>query len=458
MKLHRMFFLALLGLGAVAGSTAGNPGYACWLPDGQGRYFLPRGYVTLTEDGALPVSYTADDYQRMLRYGANCQVVRLALGKLGGWPGHELQEEYLEQIDGMVRLAREAGMKTAFKMTVYGIKGFGKNKGWDKLLGSHGHQQQLAKAWETIWIRYKNDPSVFGYDLLNEPFRGSLDESYEQVTNARLIPLYRELIDRLQKTSPGKWAMYQPLLLDPSDRGPGKLPMVPMDMPIGRQRIIFAPHGYFPNAKLHVKAVERHLREAELSGARLMMGEWGRQTYTKNDASLEEQLKYQLLYAELASLFDSHHMGTIKPWFIGTRHAGEFTWAIFSDATATGSVERKFIVDVIARPFPLTVAGRVTSFGYDFTSRTLTVDLVPDRKRGPSEIFIGENRHYPDGFTVLYNGDVVLVYESDTKAPVANDSEAFRFDPGSQRLFVTRWPGTADCGRLEIKPGAPSKH
>ena len=258
--------------------TAAKQGHPCWLPDGQGRYFLPHGYVTVTEDPTGPVRYTADDYQRMLRYGANCQVIRLTLGKLGGWPGYALQEDYLRQVDEMVRLGREAGLKTAFKMTVYGIKGFASQEGWNLLLGSHDRQQSLIKTWRIIWTRYRNDPSVFGYDLLNEPFRGSLAESYEQVTNERLIPLYRKIIDNLHLISPEKWALYQPLLLDKEDRGPGKLPMAPMDLPLDRKKIIFAPHGYFPNAQLHAKAIQRHLREAEISSAPLMMGELGRQT------------------------------------------------------------------------------------------------------------------------------------------------------------------------------------
>jgi hypothetical protein len=449
---HKLGALVINMVLALESTVAVSP-QSCWLQDERGRRFLPHGYVTITEDSVGPVRYTADDYRRILRYAANCQVIRLSLAKLGGWPGYEMQDGYLRQLDEMVQMGREAGLKAAFKMTVYGIRNFNKEKGWDQLLASDEHQRYLIETWKKLWTRYRTEPSVFGYDLLNEPFRGSLGESYEQVTRERLVPLYRKLIDQLRRISPDKWAIYQPLLLDIADRGPGKLPMAPMDIPLKCERIIFAPHGYFPNVRMHEEAVERHLQEAALSGARLMMGEWGRQTYEIHDVSLAEQLKYQLLYADLANLFDSRHMGAIKPWFTGTRRPGKYTWSIFSDSAAVGSVERKYIVDVIARPFPLFMAGNVIDFDYDFAARVLTVDFTPDRDTGPSEIFIGENRHYPDGFTVVYNGDIALVHEPAPKTPPENTSSAFRFDQSSQRLIVARWPAGSDHGKLQIRPG-----
>jgi endoglycosylceramidase len=435
--------------------TTVQSGHACWLPDGQGRFFLPRGFVTVTEDQIGPVNYTADDYQRMLRYGANCQVIRLTLGKLGGWPGTTLQKNYLQQVDEMVLRARKAGLKTFFKMTVYGIEGFERPDGWDKLLNSEEHQQHLIKAWQTIWTLYQDDLSVIGYDLLNEPFRGSPDADYQKVSNEQLIPLYRKIIDELHLISPDKWALYQPLLLDHEDRKPRPiLIFVTMNIPLDRERIIFAPHGYFPEFETHVKAVKHHLRQANISGAKLMMGEWGKSTQKETDASFDEQLKLQLHYTKVANLYDRNQMGTIKAWFTGTTQLhNKHTWSIFSDPVQVGSVERKYIVDVIARPCPLTVAGRVSSYGYDFKTRTFTLQLEPDTQTGPSEIYIGENRHYPDGFTVLYNEDLVFVYKPQTDNAIKNASGVFRFNQTSQRLIIERWPGKSDRGILKIKPG-----
>jgi len=99
----------ITGLMRIGKITAANSERACWLPDGKGRYFLPFGHVTVTGDKDLPMRYSADDYRRMVCRGANRQVVRLMLDKLGGWPEYRLQEEYLQQINEMVRLAQDAG-------------------------------------------------------------------------------------------------------------------------------------------------------------------------------------------------------------------------------------------------------------------------------------------------------------------------------------------------------------
>jgi endoglycosylceramidase len=450
---------------SVVQSTERNGKVALPLSDEQGRHFIPRGFVTVTEDVVGPVQYRRGDYLRMVRCGANFQVIRLKLGRLGGWPGARLDKDYLQQVDVMVRLGREAGLKTAFKMTVYGTPGFGGHEGWTRLWLNKNHEHDhIIGAWRAIWQRYRDDPSVFGYDLLNEPFRGTLAEDYRQITQTRLIPLYRRLIDELHKISSEKWAIYQPLLLDINDRGPDKLPMVEMTMSVDRRRLIFSPHGYFPNAELHAKAVERHLREAALSAAGLMMGEWGRQTYKGMDDDLVKQADYRRLYAEVAAVFDGHGMGMVKAWFTGTRgwngKKRNYTWSVFRDTAAVGTVERKYIMDLIARPAPLVVAGRIRHFGFEPATRTFQMTFTADRKQAASEIFVGENRHYPDGFTVVFNDTLQLAHDPlepeawcVLQAPAHTDTSAFRFDARTQRLRVTCWPGVQEKCTLTIIPG-----
>ena len=441
-----------------------------WFPDEQGRHFIPRGFVVVTEDAVGPVEYHREDYQRMVRCGANFQVIRLTLGQLGGWPGTQVHKDYLQQVDTLVGLGREAGLRTALKMTVYGTPGFGSGEGWTRLwLNENREQDYLIKAWRVIWERYRDDPSVFGYDLLNEPFRGTLAEDYQQVTETRLIPLYRKLIEELRKVSPEKWAIYQPLLLDIDDRGPGKLPMVEITASLDRSRVIFAPHGYFPNAELHAKAVQRHLREALLSGAALLIGEWGRQTYKEMDEDLVKQADYTRLYAEVAAVFDRHGLGMVKPWFTGTRKWNgkkqDYTWSVFRDSAAVGTVERKYIMDVVARPTPLVVAGRIEHFGFDFATRTFNMVFTADRQRGTSEIFVAENRHYPDGFTVVFNDTLQLARDPlqpegwrVLQTPAHTDTSVFQFDTKTQHLQVIRWPGTQEKCTLTIVPGTTGSH
>ncbi len=88
---------------------ANQPPIKVWFRDDDGRHFIPRGGVVVTEQSGVPTTdYSLDDYRRMLRLGANFQVIRLTLGPLGSWPGNELQQEYLEKVD------RDLGASTIF--------------------------------------------------------------------------------------------------------------------------------------------------------------------------------------------------------------------------------------------------------------------------------------------------------------------------------------------------------
>ena len=92
--------------------------------DEQGRHVIPRGFVINTEDSKGDIYYTPDDYHRMVKMGANFQVIRLRLGRLGGYPGNELEHLTCCTLIPWFRWERMQDMKTDFKMTVYGTTGF----------------------------------------------------------------------------------------------------------------------------------------------------------------------------------------------------------------------------------------------------------------------------------------------------------------------------------------------
>ena len=73
-------------------------------------------------------------------------------------------------------------------------------------------------------------------------------------------------------------------------------------------------------------------------------------------------------------------------------------------------------------------------------NRTFHMDFVDARDLGESEIFVPENRHYPDGFTVDLNGQCVLARDADEPTGLRMlhkqpgiDATAFRFDASRLR-------------------------
>lgn len=160
------------------------------LRDDNGRHVIARGFVVNTKDGKNDLTFNADDYVRTVRLGANFQVVRLELVRPSSFPGCQLDSDYLQKLDALVRLGIQAGMKTVFKMTTYGVRRFS----WDRFWKNEVGEQDIdLEAWKVLWYRFQDEPAVYGYDLVNEPRKSTLDISYDHLTARYPVPLYRGL-------------------------------------------------------------------------------------------------------------------------------------------------------------------------------------------------------------------------------------------------------------------------
>ncbi len=374
------------------------------LRDDEGRHVIARGFVLLTDDGVGEVAYTPDDFLRMARMGANFQVIRLALGKLSTFDELKPDKNYLLRLDSLVTMAKHCGIKTVFKMTTYGVSKFS----WEKLfLNKANEQQQYIDAWKLVWNRYKNESFVIGYDLVNEPRKLDWAIQYDELTNNYLIPLYRTLIDAADKIATSKKYLVQDIFMNKGEKIEENQ-YAEIKTPINRKNIIFTPHIYQNKTQWVVPNMKRFDREAALLNSPVFVGEWGFPTFDKTDSTVANQSTYRALYIHTANVFDSMGVGTIKAWFSGNRSKQHFmkegpsTWAIFEDAKGVGTVERKYITDVIARPYPQSIAGDIQSFRFDFATRSLDLFVKTDNSKGASRIFIGADRHYPDGFSCYF--------------------------------------------------------
>lgn len=435
------------------------------LRDENGRHVIYRGFVVVTNDG----NFTKDDYTRMVRLGANAQVIRLELGRLSSFPGAKLDPDYLLKLDTLVQLGKNSGMKTVFKMTVYGVTKFSWEEFW---LNKKDEHQKYIDAWKVIWERYKNDASVLGYDIVNEPRKLSMKISYSDLTSKYLIPIYQKIIDENNKINDKKLCLCQSIFMNKGEGINGNQ-YSEFTFPINRKNILFAPHIYQENKELVRNTMLRFEKESEMLHAPIFIGEWGFPTFAKTDSTTTGklgQLNYMDFYMRTAELFDSLGVNSIKAWFSGNpsmQHflsGGPSTWAIFSDKNAIGTVERKYITDIIARPYPQTIAGDLLSFKYDFATRSLDIFINADNSKGASQIFIGANRHYPDGFSIVCNDNFILSYdplkntglevcESDSKSNPAD----FIWDNNSQKLTILKWPIDKADFHLKIVPGINNK-
>jgi len=424
--------------------------------DDTGRQLIPGGFVVIES-----VDYTPEDYLRMVRMGASFQVIRVPLGKVGGWRNTTVDEQYLKRFDTLVRLGKAAGLRTIFKLVVYGIRPFGEEQ-WDALWrNTGGSQETLAAAWRRIWVRYQDEPSVFGYDLLNEPQRG-FDRDYERCQRDYLLPLLRRLTDALHKISPSKWALYQPLLRKPEDQwAPGKNPVVAIREPFGREHIIYAPHLYQMDLSVIGPMLEDFEVQADLSHAPLFLGEWGSPTRATTDGDPAEQARYTKVYQATVNALDARGIGGIKAWFCGARKpipvrgsTNWMTWAIFSDRSPAGRIERDYITDVIVRPRPLAVAGRLENYGTDFATMRFEMALRPDPTLGATDLFVPADRHYPTGFQLEIGTGLTMALD-----PGATTLRTVRVNTPADRIQAdqVRWDGQRQQLTLEQWKGNPTR-
>ncbi len=450
--------LALAWISPVSGGAPANR----IITDAGGRQIVPGGYVVLEK---LP--YKPDDYRRMVSMGANFQVIRMPVGTIGAWPGTEPDEKVLAHYDQLVRMGRDTGLRTVFKLAFYGTHPFG-DKQWDMLWNDDGGtNDRIMRGWTLIWNRYKDEPSVFGYDLLNEPQRG-LDKDYDKVQREKMIPLLRRLTDRMHEISPEKWALYQPLLRPGGDpRNKGKGPTVAMEEPFGRDRVIYAPHLYQMDMSVVETILDDFQRQAAISNAPLLLGEWGSPTLSDTDGNPAEEARFTKVYRETVKRMDARGIGGIKAWFCGqrklipTKSGKGMTWAIFSDKSAIGRVERKYITDVVARPRPLVVAGTIVSYGNDFAAPHFEMKIEADPKLGATEIFVSAERYFPSGFQLRFDDGLVLACdgrESSLRAVRAlseedrRQAELVHWDEARQSVTIDRWTGPARQLTLRISP------
>jgi endoglucanase len=68
--------------------------------------------------------------------------------------------------------------------------------GYPFLFESAESQELMVRIWQKIAARYKNEPTVCGYDLLNEPLAHFFDATY---FNPKLEPVYRKVVAGIRK-------------------------------------------------------------------------------------------------------------------------------------------------------------------------------------------------------------------------------------------------------------------
>lgn len=436
--------------------------------DSSGRAVILRGFVTATHNDSEKkdeVTYTSADYQRMKTSGANYQSIRIYVGWIGGWPGYEAAPGYLDKLDQMISRAKQEGIYSEFKLTLYDLPGMlrrdqtQKHATWGAFWrNAEGEQEALIAGWKKIWEHYKDEPAIIGYDLLNEPEKGDLSVSADEFTKNYLIPFDRKIIDEFRKIDKKHFALMQPGF-GGIDAKTGDIAFYPLTISVERP-IVYAPHVYitFPlrpsftySPERYQALVDRYVSEAKLQNAPLLIGEMGEFWLSSDDGNGSKETAFRAAEDTQIDLFDQKLVSFSRPIYTNDRSIAVAHNILKGKAESISeSEERTWITDTMARPYPQRTAGILKSMTFDIDKKSFSLVYRADSSLGTTEVFIPVGRHYKDGFTVKHSGGITLNYDpvSHSLKVASNggniDAERISWDETNQVLRIQEWVKGSD--------------
>ncbi|MFN2543453.1 MAG: cellulase family glycosylhydrolase [Actinomycetota bacterium] len=283
-----------------------------------------------------------------------------------------------------------------------------------------GLQDAFAQAWRHVAAYFRNNRTVFGYDVLNEPWPGSDWQSCLQPSGCpvfdelTLTPFYERVFHAIRQVDPTHLVFYEP---NPEMAGTGA------DVYIGDSG---DPHAGFT---FHFYCLDALGFPGQVGSARCPIGE--DRPFDVADA-VAKRNGDALLMSEFGASDDldnlrlsldllDRHMMSWQYWAWWNRdpccerpHEG-----VIKDpkkpARATNVKWAK--LRMLARPYPRAVAGTPVSFVFhaDRPGRAFTLTYRADPSMGlPTEV-VAPRMIYPHGYRLVVKGPALVVSERNAR-------------------------------------------
>ena len=458
-----------------------------WITDATSRVVILHGFNMVAKSPpGYPSAYGFDDDDAAFLYDEGFNTVRIGVlhSMLEPRPGF-IDDTYLNHIADAVATDARHGLFTLLDLhqddwgPVFGGDGFA---AWatqtDGLpnppfgfAGDYLGNPALQRAFDHLWAdssvpaggprlqedyaaalahlaeRFRGDPSVVGYDILNEPWPGSVwpacanplgcpifDEQY-------LTPFYARVIPAIHRADPTHIAWEEPHLL--FDFGSASSLGAPPDQLTGLSFHDYCLAAGAGGAGPRVPALGMPCQVEEA-------------TVFANAASVSQRTGDALLNTEwgagdlptLARMAgeEDRNMMSWEQWTYFNccfQKTGDSQSVILDPSRPpTPDNVRQDVLNILARPYPQAVAGTPLNYGFDTATRTFRLTYVTRAVGGElapqadSRVFVGK-RQYPSGYSVQVSGADV------TSAPCATYL-TLRNHPGAAQVAVTVARGV--CG------------
>jgi endoglycosylceramidase len=360
-----------------------------------------------------------------------------------GWPDWAVQDDGLPAIP-------PAGFPANYLLMLALNRAFDHFWANDPGPGGVGLQDRYAAALAHVAARFDSEGHTLGYDLLNEPWPGTVYPTClvpligcPLFDGGTLAPFNARMIDAIRGTGAGKLVWYEPLVT--FDFG------VPTNLPAtGDPGTAMSFHDYclpgsfglpadVPCSLLEDLVFQNAEAHSQATGDPQLLTEFG----ATDDLTTIERIIDDA---------DRHMVGWQYWHYCGCDDpttSGPTQQAIVNDASVppTGDNVRQAKLEVLSRPYPQTVAGTPSEYGFDPASGVFHLSFSttgPDgRQFDPgaiTEVFVG-TQHYPAGYDVAVSGAEIKSAEDASTLLLAGC-------PGADRVTVTVSPaaGAGDQG------------
>lgn len=289
-------------------------------------------------------------------------------------------------------------------------------------------QDHYILAWQKVAQRFKNNPYVIGYDLMNEPWGGDLVKVFltGEFERQQLSAFYNRLIPALRMVEPDKYIFFEPTPAPVTFGSPSNLSKISDSR--STAKLVYAPHcypydtheglGYTAASRQNLIDWERERKKDVLlhGTTPLLCGEFG---LSPSQAGFAEYLS------------DFHAMADRNQWHWAYWSNDQGGWSpLNGDRTETA------IAQHLIRTYPKAVAGKINTFSFDVVSKEFEMSFISNATIAkPTEIFIPD-RFYPSGWNLSVTGTGNYTQHVDAAKQVLS----FSTTDDAQEIIITITP------------------
>ena len=259
--------------------------------------------------------------------------------------------------------------------------------------------------WGRVTQRYKNQTNLLGYELINEPFAGNIYRNPELMIpgfadRINLQPFYDNLNSVIRTQDPNALIWFESTTWDD---------FVPMgfEHPPGgfdySNRSVVSFHFYHPPNLTPGNQFASRNADAIRFGSGMALTE-----FDLDPACSPDSVTAMNQVMDTADQYFTSWLGWEYKQYVPMTGSGNSIW--FANGTYNWP-----LIQVMARTFPHAVAG--ATFRYNFNAATALFVLeynVDTSCTLPTDIFVPENVHYLNGYTVAINPPNVVSWTSTT--------------------------------------------